>query len=102
MPKNLPKDVKMLLYFLITDQKENQFFFLSEFNDTEKRMSLKFEVLTESYELCGKSERLYKTNFQSLIVSYQGGSEMPGGEIRTKEYSSNAYEFSIDNTSQVS
>ena len=27
---------------------------------------------------------------------------MPGGELRTKEYSSNAYQFSIDNTSQVS
>ena len=27
---------------------------------------------------------------------------MPGGEPRTKEYSSNAYQFSIDNTSQVS
>ena len=25
-----------------------------------------------------------------------------GGELRTKEYSSNAYQFSIDNTSQVS
>ena len=27
---------------------------------------------------------------------------MPGGELRTSEYSSNAYQFSIDNTSQVS
>ena len=27
---------------------------------------------------------------------------MPGGELRTKDYSSNAYQFSIDNTSQVS
>ena len=27
---------------------------------------------------------------------------MPGGETRTKEYSSNAYQFSIDNPSQVS
>ena len=27
---------------------------------------------------------------------------MPAGELRTKEYSSNAYQFSIDNTSQVS
>ena len=27
---------------------------------------------------------------------------MPGGELRTKENSSNAYQFSIDNTSQVS
>ena len=27
---------------------------------------------------------------------------MPGGELRTKECSSNAYQFSIDNTSQVS
>ena len=27
---------------------------------------------------------------------------MPGGELRLKEYSSNAYQFSFDNTSQVS
>ena len=27
---------------------------------------------------------------------------MPGGELRTKEYSPNAYQFWIDNTSQVS
>ena len=27
---------------------------------------------------------------------------MPGGELRTKEYPSNAYQFPIDNTSQVS
>ena len=27
---------------------------------------------------------------------------MPGGKLRTKEVSSNAYQFSIDNTSQVS
>ena len=35
-------------------------------------------------------------------MNYQGGFAMPGGELRTKEYSSNAYQFSIDNTSQVS
>ena len=27
---------------------------------------------------------------------------MPGGELRTKEYSFSEYQFSIDNTSQVS
>ena len=81
MPKNLTKNVTMLHYQLKTDQKENQFFFLSEFNDTEKRMSINFKVLPESYELCRKPESLYKTNFQSLFVSYAGGFEMPGGEI---------------------
>ena len=35
-------------------------------------------------------------------MNYQGGFAMPGGELRAKEYSSNAYQFSIDNTSQVS
>ena len=84
------------------DQKENQFFFLSEFNDTGKGMKIKLKVFAESYELCGQPERLYKTNFQSLFVNYQGGFAMPGEELRTKEYSSNAYQFSIDNTSQVS
>ena len=102
MTKILTQDAKVLHYPLTRDQKENQFFFLSEFNDTGKRMKIKLKVFPESYELCGKPERLYKTNFESLFVNYQGGFAMPGGELRTKEYSSNAYQFSIDNTSQVS
>ena len=64
-------------------------------------MNIKHQVFPESYELCGKTERLCKTNFKSLFVNYQGGFAMPGGELQTKEYSSNAYQFSIDNTSQV-
>ena len=102
MTKILTQDAKMLHYPLTTDQKENQFFFLSELNDTEKGMNIKLKVFPESYELCGKPERFYKTNFESLFVNYQGGFAMPGGKLRTKEYSSNAYQFSIDNTSQVS
>ena len=62
----------------------------------------KTKSFPESYELCGKPERLYKTIFESLFVNYQESFAMPGGELRTKEYSSNAYQFSIDNTSQVS
>ena len=102
MTKILTQDAKMLHFPLRTDQKENQFFFLSEFNNTGKGMNIKLKVFPENYELCGKTERLYKTNFESLFVNYQGGFAMPGGELRTKEYSSNAYQFSIDNTSQVS
>ena len=102
MTKILIQDAKMLHYPLTTDQKENQFFFLSEFNNTGKGMNIKLKVFPESYELCGKPERLYKTNFESLFVNYQGDIAMPGGEQRTKEYSSKAYQFSVDNTSQVS
>ena len=65
-------------------------------------MNIKLKGFPESYELCGKPERLYKTNFESLFVNYLRGFAMPGRELRTKEYSSNAYQFSIDNTSQVS
>ena len=102
MTEILTQDAKMLHYLLTTDQKESQFFVLSEFNDTGKGMKIKLKVFPESYELCGKPERLYKTNFESLFVNYQGDFAMPGGELRTKEYSSNAYQFPIDNTSQVS
>ena len=102
MTKILTQDAKMLHYPLTTDQKENQFFFLSEFNDTWKGMTIKQKVFPESYELCGKPERLYRTKFESLFVKYQGGFAMPGGELRNRENSSNAYQFSIDNTSQVS
>ena len=102
LTKILLQDAKMLHYPLTTDQKENQFFFSSELNDTGKGMNTKLKVFPESYELCGKPERLYKLNFESLFVNYQGGLAMPGGELRTKVYSSNAYQFSIDNSSQVS
>ena len=102
MTKILVEDAKMLHYLSTTDQKENRFFFLSDFNDVGKGMNIKLKVFPESYELCGKHEWLYKTNFESLFVKYQGGFAMPGGELRTKEYSSDAYQFSIDNTSLVS
>ena len=35
-------------------------------------------------------------------MNYQGGFAIPGEELRTKDYSSNAYQFLIDNTSRVS
>ena len=57
MTKILTQDAKMLHYPLTTDQKENQFFFLREFNDTAKGMNIKLKVFPESYELCGKPER---------------------------------------------
>ena len=98
----LTQDAKMLHYPLTTDQKENQFFFLNEFNDTGEVMNMKLKVFPESYELCGKPERLYKTNLESLFVNYKGSFAMPGGELRTTEVSSNAHQFPIDNTSQVS
>ena len=102
MTKTLTQNAKMLHYPLTTDQKENHFFFPSEFNDTGKAMNILFEVFPEGYELCGKPERLYKTKFESLVVNYQGGFPISGGELRTKDFSSNGYQFSIDNTSQLS
>ena len=103
MAKFLTQDAKMLHYALTTDQKENQFFLLSEFNDTRKGRNIKLKVLPErlwaiNYE---QPERLYETNFESLFVNYQGAFAKPGGEIRTNENSSNSFQFSIDNTSQV-
>ena len=38
-----------------------------------------------------KTWKLYKRNFESLFVNYGGGFAMLGGELRTKEQSSNAY-----------
>ena len=54
-PKNcvmttiLTKHAKILHYLLTTDQKDNQFFFLSEFNDTGKKMHMKIKVFPENY-----------------------------------------------------
>ena len=44
MTKILTQDAKMLHYTLTTDQKENQFFSLSELNDTGKGMNIKLKV----------------------------------------------------------
>ena len=95
-------DTKNSLYPLTTDQKENQFFLLSEYNDTGKWMNIKLKIFPESYQLCGNSEKLYKTFFKSPFVNYQVGFAIPGGELRTKQSSCNANQFSIDNTSQLS
>ena len=46
--KNSHTRGKMLHYPLTTDQKENQFFFLSEFNDTGKGMNIKLEVFLKA------------------------------------------------------
>ena len=100
--KNSHTRCQIVALSLTTDPKENQFVFPCELNETGKGKNIKLKVVSESYELCGKPERLYKTNFDSLFVIYQGGFAMPGGELRTKEHSSNAYQFSIDKTSQVS
>ena len=62
---------------------------------------MKTVVFTKSYELCGKPQRLYKTNFESPSVLYHGCFAMPGAELRTKEKLFIAHHFSIDNTSQV-
>ena len=70
MTKILTQDAKTLHYLLTTDQKENRFSFVSEFNDTGKGRNIKLKVFPESYELCGKPERLYKTKVESLFLSY--------------------------------
>ena len=58
MTKLLTHVGKRLRYPLTTDQKENQFFIVSEFNDTGEGMSIKLKVFRESNELCRKPERL--------------------------------------------
>ena len=81
MTKILTQDAKVLHYLLTTDQKESQFFFLSEFNNAGKGMNIKFKIFPESYELCGKPERLYKTDFENLFMNYQRGFPLPGAEL---------------------
>ena len=59
----------------------------SAFIDTGKGMNVKPNVFHQSFELCGKPKRLCKTTCESLFLNYQGGSAMPGGELRTKDFS---------------
>ena len=78
LTKFLTQDETILHYPLTTDQKENLVFFLSEFNNAGKGMDIKYKV----------------------FVNYQGGFAVPGGELRTMDFSSNAYQFWIQSTSQ--
>ena len=49
--KNLTQAAKMLHYPLTTHQKEDKFFFLSEFNKTNEEMNIKTRVFPESCDL---------------------------------------------------
>ena len=91
------------MYPLTADRKENQFFFVSEFNDADRKgMNLKIKVFSQSQELFKKPGKLYKTNFESLFVNYQGGFAIPNAKLRTDAFTFNAYKFSVENTSHVS
>ena len=48
MKNILTENAKMLHYPLKTDQRENQFFFLSDFNNTGKGMNIKLKGFPES------------------------------------------------------
>ena len=67
MTKFLTQVGKVLHYPLTTDQKENQFFFLSEVNDTGKGSNIKLKVFPENYELWEKAEWLCKTKFRKSV-----------------------------------
>ena len=49
MIKILTEDAKMVHFSLTTDQRENQFFFRCELNDTIKGLNIKLELFHESY-----------------------------------------------------
>ena len=87
MTKTLTQDAKMLHYLLTTFQKGNQFFFLRDLNDTGKRLNIKLKVFPESYQLCGKPETLYKTNFQALFLKFRKFRRVcaiPGGKYEQR------------------
>ena len=53
------------MYPLTADRKENQFLFISDFDDTDKNgMNLKIIVFPYSQELCQIPGKLYKTKFE--------------------------------------
>ena len=75
------QEAKMVHYPLKTDQKKNHFFLPNKFTENGNGIIMKLKVVLESYELCGKFERLYRTIFESLFVDYQGSLAMSGGEF---------------------
>ena len=62
-----------------------------------KRINKKLKDFPESFELCGKPERLYKKSLKVCLWTTEEVSQ-----YQVENYSSKAYRFSIDNTSQVS
>ena len=60
--------------------------FLSEFGETEKETHIKLEVFDQSYELCGKQERLHKTTPEVLLCNTKGGSQCQLENYEQKNY----------------
>ena len=65
--KILTQDAKLTHYFLTTDQKENQLFFLNQFNDTGKGMKIKLKAFPESYELCEDTWKNVQNKFWNFF-----------------------------------
>ena len=93
----------LLMELLNSDQKGNQFFFSSEFTDSQKNgTNLQIKVFAENREFCRKLEKVYKTKFESISVSYQRNFAIPSGEVKSNALAFNVSKFSVDNTSHKS
>ena len=66
-------------YFIVSDEK-SEVPYTGPGTHKPAQMDIKLRVLDQSETLCGKPEPLYKTNLESLFVSYSGGFNMRTGK----------------------
>ena len=86
--KKFTQDAKMIKYdieagnpkyFIVSDEK-SEVPYTGPGTHKPAQMDIKLRVLDQSETLCGKPEPLYKTNLESLFVSYSGGFSMRTGK----------------------
>ena len=76
-------------YFIVSDEKsETPYEGPGTYSPAE--MDIKIRVIDEKEKVCGKPEFIYRTNLDSLYVSYKGGFNMKTG----KPYKKNSTIFS--------
>ena len=90
MLKHTPK-FQSPIYFLVSDSTEH--------NDSSNpiKFDIRIRVFNEKKQVCGKPEKLYRTNFANLFVAYDNGFNLDSGHPRKpSSFSSNSYRLSID------
>lgn len=67
-------------YFIVSEQNLSPEYPHGTDHHSYREMDIKIRVLNEKVQICGKEDMLYKTNFESLFVTYVNGFNMDTGK----------------------
>ena len=71
-------------------------------DENSDKLAMKFRIYDNKQELCGKKGALYRTNFDSLFISYSGGFDMSTGKPNVIHQGKNNYKMTVDSNNVVS